>query len=52
MREGERAEFLLRADQAYGKDGLRRKGAIIVPPFATLCFDIKLVQSDQMLKEL
>lgn len=44
MKEGERARFVLRADQAYGKKGLRRKGEIIVPPFATLDFNMKLLK--------
>lgn len=44
MKEGERARFLLRADQAYGKKGLRRGRDIVVPPFATLKFDIKLLK--------
>lgn len=44
MRVGERARVTCRADYGYGKDGLRNsKGEVRVPPFATLCFDIKLL---------
>lgn len=44
MKPGEKAEFITRPDYAYGKDGLRSsKGDVIVPPFATLRFEIKLL---------
>jgi FKBP-type peptidyl-prolyl cis-trans isomerase len=43
MLEGERAEIICRADYAYGAEGYRkRNGDVVVPPFATLRFDIKL----------
>lgn len=45
MKEGERAEVVCRADYAYGAEGFRkRNGNVIVPPFATLRFDIKLLK--------
>lgn len=45
MREGERADMRCRADYAYGSEGLRkRNGEVMVPPFATLCFDITLLK--------
>ena len=47
MKVGERAKLVCRSDYAYGSEGLRsRQGDIIVPPFATLCFDLKLVSAD------
>jgi hypothetical protein len=43
MLDGERAEIICRTDFAYGAEGYRkRNGDIVVPPFATLRFDIKL----------
>lgn len=43
MMGGESAEVVARCDYAYGKEGLRsRAGTVIVPPFATLCFEITL----------
>jgi hypothetical protein len=46
MKEGERALIKCRTDYAYGKEGLRRaSGDVVVPEYATLCFDIKLLQS-------
>ena len=46
MKVGERVEVICRSDYAYGKDGLRKAaGDVIVPPFATLCFDITLVSA-------
>jgi len=46
MRVGERAEVVCRSDYAYGAEGLRTaKGEVIVPPFAVLCFDLKLVRA-------
>jgi FKBP-type peptidyl-prolyl cis-trans isomerase len=45
MKYGERSLLLCRSDYAYGAEGFRRKtGEVIVPPFATLCFDIKLLK--------
>lgn len=44
MKAGERATLVCRADFGYGADGLRTsKGDVMVPPFATLRFDLKLV---------
>jgi hypothetical protein len=38
-----------RSDYGYGSDGYRtNKGIIVVPPFATLQFDIKLLSVDQL----
>jgi FKBP-type peptidyl-prolyl cis-trans isomerase len=45
MLEGERAEIICRADLAYMAEGYRkRNGDVVVPPFATLRFDIKLLK--------
>jgi FKBP-type peptidyl-prolyl cis-trans isomerase len=44
MRVGERSLVVCRSDYGYGSTGLRTNGGIvIVPPFATLCFDLTLV---------
>jgi len=41
MNIGERATIRAKSSKAYGKDGLRsRDGTVIVPPFATLLFDV------------
>lgn len=46
MKVGERARLVCRADYGYGSEGLRTsKGDVMVPPFATLCFDLKLVSA-------
>ena len=46
MRVGERALVACRADYGYGSEGLRSgRGDVVVPPFATLCFEIKLVSA-------
>lgn len=48
MAYGERAEVVARSDYAYGKDGLRRRdGEVVVPPYATLRFDITLLGKDE-----
>ena len=45
MSEGERAELRIRADLAYGKHGWRSKtGELLIPPFATLAFDVRLLK--------
>lgn len=45
MKVGERIEMKCRTDYAYGAEGVRkRNGDVMVPPFATLCFDIKLLK--------
>lgn len=42
---GERAKVVARSDYCYGKDGLRRSnGDVMVPPFATLMFDVSLLE--------
>ena len=47
MKVGEQAELICRSDYAYGSEGLRSsKGDIIVPPFATLQFSLKLVKAE------
>ena len=46
MKVGERAIVICRSDYGYGSEGLRTsKGDVIVPPFATLCFDLTLVSA-------
>jgi hypothetical protein len=43
MRAGEVAELRIRSDYAYGPEGYRKSnGDVLVPPFATLLFHIKL----------
>lgn len=45
MKQGEKAEIICRADYAYGAEGLRRpNGDVVVPPYATLCFEINLLK--------
>jgi hypothetical protein len=44
MKVGEISKLLVRCDFAYGGEGLRKSnGVVLVPPFATLCFDIELL---------
>ena len=44
MKVGEKACVICRSDYGYGAEGLRSsKGDVIVPPFATLCFELTLV---------
>ncbi|CAB9516893.1 Peptidyl-prolyl cis-trans isomerase [Seminavis robusta] len=44
MKVGEHALLECRADYAYGKEGLRRaNGDVMVPEYATLCFDLKVL---------
>lgn len=44
MRVGERSMVVCRSDYGYGSEGLRTsKGDVMVPPFATLCFELNLV---------
>ena len=44
MKVGEKATVVCRSDYAYGSEGLRSsKGDVIVPPFATLQFDLKRI---------
>mmetsp|Transcript_828 Transcript_828/g.1166 ORF Transcript_828/g.1166 Transcript_828/m.1166 type:complete len:259 (+) Transcript_828:93-869(+) len=43
MKKGEKAKIKIRSDFGYGGEGCRKNnGDILVPPFATLCFDIEL----------
>lgn len=45
MKEGEHAAIVCRSDYAYGKEGYRKaNGDVMVPEYATLCFDIKLLK--------
>ena len=44
MRVGERSILICRLDYGYGSEGLRTTGVVVVvPPFATLRFDLTLV---------
>jgi len=46
MKVGEKACVICRSDYGYGPEGLRSsKGDVIVPPFATLCFELILVSA-------
>lgn len=46
MRVGERALVVCRADYGYGSEGLRTAGGdVVVPPFATLRFELELVSA-------
>jgi hypothetical protein len=45
MKEGEKAQIVCRADYGYAAEGFRkRNGDVVVPPFATLRFDITLLK--------
>lgn len=45
MAVGEKAEIKCRFDSAYGADGFRkRSGEVIIPPFATLIFQLNRVE--------
>ena len=45
MKVGETVRILARSDMAYGKEGLRRPtGEVVVPPYATLQFDVTLLE--------
>mmetsp|Transcript_20700 Transcript_20700/g.59354 ORF Transcript_20700/g.59354 Transcript_20700/m.59354 type:complete len:251 (-) Transcript_20700:46-798(-) len=47
MRVGDTAQIVARCDYAYGKEGLRRTtGEVVVPPYATLCFDVTLLDEN------
>lgn len=44
MRVGDKAKVICRADYGYGSEGYRKaNGEIVVPPFATLCFEVTLL---------
>lgn len=44
MKVGEEAKIVCRSDYGYAADGLRKNdGDIMVPPFATLCFEVTLL---------
>jgi hypothetical protein len=43
MKLGETCRVLCRSDYAYGSESFRRRnGEAVVPPFATLCFEVSL----------
>mmetsp|Transcript_50422 Transcript_50422/g.107388 ORF Transcript_50422/g.107388 Transcript_50422/m.107388 type:complete len:261 (+) Transcript_50422:70-852(+) len=44
MRVGETASLVARCDYAYGGRGLRGSGTFLVPPYATVQFDVTLVE--------
>lgn len=45
MKQGEKAEIICRSDYAYGNEGFRKQnGDVVVPPFASLCFEIDLLR--------
>ena len=45
MRVGDTAQIVARCDYAYGREGLRKStGEVVVPPYATLCFDVTLLE--------
>jgi len=43
MKKGEKAEVTIPATMGYGEKGVMEKGEYIVPPNATLIFEIKLL---------
>lgn len=44
MEIGEKARIQARSDFCYGSEGYRKtSGEVLVPPFATLCFDVTLI---------
>ena len=46
MNVGDKAKIVCRSDYGYGAEGLRRNnGETLVPPFATLCFEISLLDA-------
>ena len=46
MKVGEKAQVVCRSDYGYGNEGYRKTtGEVVVPPFATLCFDITLLSA-------
>ena len=45
MKVGDAAQIVARCDYAYGKEGYRKTtGEVVVPPYATLCFDVTLLE--------
>lgn len=44
MRVGQTASLVVRCDYAYGKRGLRVSGKVLVPPYATVQYDLTLVE--------
>lgn len=47
MHIGEKCRLQARSDFCYGMEGLRtRSGEVVVPPFATLCFDVTLISTE------
>ncbi|KAL7524563.1 hypothetical protein ACHAXR_000625 [Thalassiosira sp. AJA248-18] len=43
MKMGDTVVLMARADYAYGKKGSRSMGKYAVPPYATVSFDLTLV---------
>jgi len=44
MKVGEQAKIICRSDYGYGSEGYRKvNGDVMIPPFATLCFNITLL---------
>eukprot|EP00521_Asterionellopsis_glacialis_P002268 CAMPEP_0195251808 /NCGR_PEP_ID=MMETSP0706-20130129/3504_1 /TAXON_ID=33640 /ORGANISM="Asterionellopsis glacialis, Strain CCMP134" /LENGTH=92 /DNA_ID=CAMNT_0040304017 /DNA_START=56 /DNA_END=334 /DNA_ORIENTATION=+ len=44
MKVGETSKIICRTDYAYGSEGYRKSnGDVVVPPFATLCFEVTLL---------
>lgn len=44
MKPGDTATVLARCDYAYGRNGLRSEGKYLVPPYATVAYDLTLVE--------
>jgi len=44
MRVGETAELVARSDYAYGKEGIRQGREVLVPPYATVNFELTLLE--------
>ena len=44
MKPGDTATVLARCDYAYGRNGLRSEGKFLVPPYATVAYDLTLVE--------
>ncbi|KAL7543870.1 hypothetical protein ACHAWF_007472 [Thalassiosira exigua] len=44
MRPGDTASLVARSDYAYGRNGAKAGGKVLVPPYATVSFDLTLVE--------
>ena len=44
MKVGDQVSLVARADYAYGNKGLQVKGKVLVPPYATVHYDVSLVE--------